>query len=71
LAMFRAISDKELLLPGETRYASAVVAVARHAQCVDPLEQLFASQHWHKDWHKKQDRGLRGEAIGRAEEGGG
>ena len=49
---------------------SMFTLIKGHAQCVDPLEQLFASQHWHKDWHKTQDRSLRGEAIGRAEEGG-
>jgi hypothetical protein len=35
LSIFREFSHVELILPGETRYASAVVTVARHAQCVD------------------------------------
>jgi hypothetical protein len=64
LSIFREISKKELVLPAETRYASALVTVSRYAECADELEQLFASTKF-KDWHKKQDADLRakGDAL--------
>jgi hypothetical protein len=62
LSIFREFSHVELILPGETRYASAVVTVLLATLSVlTHSSKLFASQKY-KDWHKNQGKALREES---------
>ncbi|PKU84634.1 hypothetical protein MA16_Dca015493 [Dendrobium catenatum] len=50
----RKFTDKEIIRPAVTRFATAYLTLQRFKELRQPLEAMFTSEEWHKSsWAKK------------------
>ncbi|KAI0526896.1 hypothetical protein KFK09_002489 [Dendrobium nobile] len=56
LSLMRKFTDKEIINPAVTRFATAYLTLQRFKELRQPLEAMFASEEWDKSsWAKKQE----------------
>ncbi|KAI0530703.1 hypothetical protein KFK09_000251 [Dendrobium nobile] len=56
LSLMRKFTDKEIIRPAVTRFATAYLTLQRFKELRQPLEAMFASEEWDKSsWAKKQE----------------
>ncbi|KAI0528848.1 hypothetical protein KFK09_001391 [Dendrobium nobile] len=56
LNLMRKFTDKEIIRPTVTRFATAYLTLQRFKELRQPLEAMFASEEWDKSsWAKKQE----------------
>jgi Protein of unknown function (DUF 659)/hAT family C-terminal dimerisation region len=62
LALFRQRSPKELLRPGETRFATNFILLARLKEVEEPLRETIACREW-TQWVNSQGNAMKSEAA--------
>jgi hypothetical protein len=62
LGIYRSIAKKALVLPGETRYGSAVLTIMRFVTQIDACDEMFSCAEY-KKWLKTQDRDVQSESA--------
>ena len=62
LGIYRSIAKKALMLPGETRYGSAVLTIMRFVTQIDACDEMFSCAEY-KKWLKTQDRDVQSESA--------
>ena len=63
LGIYRSIAKKALMLPGETRYGSAVLTIMRFVTQIDAAcDEMFSCAEY-KKWLKTQDRDVQSESA--------
>jgi hypothetical protein len=62
LALFRSLSNLELLKPGETRFATNFIMLERMQEVKVALQQLVVGDAW-REWNEKSSHEMEGEEV--------